>query len=437
MPAFIAILTILAAYLIGAIPFGYLIARMRGVNIFEHGSGNIGATNIGRVLGKPLGFLVFALDFAKGAVPVGAALFLKSHFAESIWTRGFVEVAAGLTAFLGHLFPIYLGFHGGKGVSTGAGALVVLLPIPAAVAFGVWAVILCATRLMSLASLVAVVVLWAVHLRSPASWQWLEPRTWFCLVAGGLVIIKHHANIGRLINGTENQLKDGFIMQQLTKTLHVLALGLWFGMAVFFTFVVAFSLFHSFETLAQEEERETWFPHGHLYQRKTTTLDAPKEQGTRAAGFAVGPIFVWYFALQGACGFVALATALAWQKRDPQRRVHQWRVYLLLAAVAFVLAGWPLERHVSRLRVPRNEATEAFLSNRTEENKTAMLEARTEFGRWHLASVLINLATIVCVTGAMALAGNLDSKASKEMTEREEMPAPPPDLGIKEGLPPA
>src|SRR5436853_729230 len=110
----VAFLTILAAYLIGAIPFGFLIARLRGVNIFEHGSGNIGATNVGRVLGRKLGILVLLLDFAKGAGPVALAVTLRSHFDDDLWTRGYVEVAAGLTAVLGHLFPIYLRFHGGK-----------------------------------------------------------------------------------------------------------------------------------------------------------------------------------------------------------------------------------------------------------------------------------------------------------------------------------
>src|SRR5476651_2000848 len=94
MPWLVAILTVLAAYLIGAIPFGYLVARMRGVNIFEHGSGNIGATNVGRVLGRPLGILVFALDFAKGAGPVALAIFLKGYFDDDLWRGGYVEVTA-------------------------------------------------------------------------------------------------------------------------------------------------------------------------------------------------------------------------------------------------------------------------------------------------------------------------------------------------------
>src|SRR5947209_20335094 len=96
----------LAGYLIGSIPFGYLVARARGVDIFAQGSGNIGATNVGRVLGWRYGALVFALDFTKGALPVAAALLLDP--------AGWATIATGLAAFLGHLFPVYLGFRGGK-----------------------------------------------------------------------------------------------------------------------------------------------------------------------------------------------------------------------------------------------------------------------------------------------------------------------------------
>src|SRR5881275_2821906 len=95
--------TILTAYLVGAIPFGYLVARWRGVDIFQAGSGNIGATNVGRVLGKKLGILVFLLDFAKGALPVAAALWLKQHMPpQDIVARGWLEVGTGLAVFLGH-----------------------------------------------------------------------------------------------------------------------------------------------------------------------------------------------------------------------------------------------------------------------------------------------------------------------------------------------
>src|SRR5260370_28616342 len=122
-------LTFLAAYFIGAIPFGYLVARSRGVDIMRQGSGNIGATNVGRVLGRGYGILVFVLDFLKGALPVVGA---KAVAPDGLLPPDSLPVAAGVAAFLGHLFPIYLRFRGGKGVATGAGAVAVVAAGPPA-----------------------------------------------------------------------------------------------------------------------------------------------------------------------------------------------------------------------------------------------------------------------------------------------------------------
>src|SRR5438067_13351603 len=113
--------TALLSYLIGAVPFGYAVARWRGVDILRQGSGNIGATNVGRVLGKRFGVLVFLLDFAKGVVPTAAAVWVKQLAAPSdryAWPLAGLEVFAGLAAFLGHVFPVYLRFRGGKGIAT-------------------------------------------------------------------------------------------------------------------------------------------------------------------------------------------------------------------------------------------------------------------------------------------------------------------------------
>ena len=426
MPWLLAILTVLAAYLVGAIPFGYLVARARGVNIFEHGSKNIGATNVGRVLGRKFGMLVFLLDFAKGAGPVAFVLSLKPHFDDALWNGGFVEVAAGLAAFLGHIFPIYLRFHGGKGVAAGFGAVLVLMPIPTLVAFGVWTVVLIASRLMSLASIVGVLILCVAHLWDPSA-DWINPRTWFCVVASAVVIVKHHANIGRLLKGNENQLKDSILMIQLTKSLHVLALGMWFGMAIFFTFVVAFSLFGSFDAAARQDPREPWFPAPTRFLEKRGDVEAMKEQGSRAAGHAIGPLFVWYFILQGACGFVALATAVPFLKQPSS--MHRWRVNLLIAAVALVLIGWPLERQVHALREPRNLTMDAYLADRTDEAKVnAKNEAHAEFFRWHSYSVMVNLACVICVTAAMALAGNLTGGV--QLSRPDDVPTLPPDVRV-------
>jgi hypothetical protein len=338
-----------------------------------------------------------------------------------------------MAAFVGHCFPVYLKFRGGKGIATGAGVVLVLLPVPMLIALCVWIVILCAARMVSLASIAAVVALGAAYLRQPGAWDWGEPRTWFCLVAGGLAIARHHENIVRLVKGTENQLKDNFAMHQLTKSLHVLALGLWFGMSVFFSFVVAFALFGGlppgtggFETLAQQEKRESWFPPTKMYSGDQDGVNGAKEQGTRAAGYVIGPIFTWYFALQGLCGFIALATALPWIKRAPGSRIHRWRVNLLIAAIALVLVGWWVERKVHELQIPRNRTTEIYLRDRADGAKREeMKEARVEFVNWHLGSIFLNLATIVCVSAAMALAGNLESENAKPAEQKPvEEPKP-------------
>src|SRR5262245_21234928 len=154
----LALCTFLLAYLVGAIPFGYLVGRWRGVDIFSQGSGNIGATNVGRVLGRRFGVLVFVLDFAKGALPAATAAWLvKSPVSQvgHLLPPGTLPVVVGLAAFLGHLFPIYIHFRGGKGVATGAGVVAVLLPGPALGAVLVWLALICATRYASLASMLA------------------------------------------------------------------------------------------------------------------------------------------------------------------------------------------------------------------------------------------------------------------------------------------
>src|SRR5918993_1639447 len=155
----IALLALVAAYLIGAIPFGWLVARSRGVDLFHAGSGNIGATNVGRVLGHRFGLLVFALDFAKGAVPVALAGLLPADAQLALGSPDALRVGIALCAFLGHLFPVYLRFRGGKGAATGAGTVFVLVPGPATLAILTFAAVVASTRTVSLGSIVAAVVL--------------------------------------------------------------------------------------------------------------------------------------------------------------------------------------------------------------------------------------------------------------------------------------
>jgi acyl-phosphate glycerol 3-phosphate acyltransferase len=381
--ALIAILLV-GAYLLGAVPFGYVLARWHGIDIFQHGSGNIGATNVGRVLGKRYGILVFVLDFAKGAIPTA----LAARFGpQADLPPGLLPVAAGLAAFLGHLFPVYLGFRGGKGVATGAGVVAVLLPWAAAAAFLTWLTLVAWTRYISLASVVAggaLCVFRVFGLPEPFA---VEHRilTVFCFVAAGLVLVRHKSNVSRLLQGTESRLPDSPTMRQLTKVLHIVAVGLAFGSGVFFSFVVALSLFHTFEGLGSlpPAERPAWLP---------VSADFDKEKGTRLAGFAVGPLFVPYFLLQGTCALIALATSLTWSRAEPTVRVHRLRFSVLTLALITILAGWPLLIRVSELRVLRYHPEPAVAE-----------AARAAFGTWHTISLLLNLVTVLLVAGAMIL----------------------------------
>src|SRR5262249_54252285 len=155
--------------------------------------------------------------------------------------------------------------------------------------------------------------------------------TLFCLLAASLVIARHHANIGRLVRGTENQLEDTPTMRLIGKIIHVLALGLWFGSIVFFTFVVAPNLFNTFLSIGEQDgaARPNWFVLPEQFDKDLAKWQQGDqllfkdrralghEQGFRAAGAAVGPMFDWYFLLQGACGLLAVATALNWSRAEP------------------------------------------------------------------------------------------------------------------------
>jgi len=433
------LLTLLASYLVGAVPFGYLVARARGIDILKLGSGNIGATNVGRALGRRFGVLVFALDFAKGALPVLAARLLPA----TDLPIDSLPAAAAVAAFLGHLFPIYLRFHGGKGVATGAGAVVVLVPPIAMSALLIWVVVLSCTRFVSLASLMAATLLCVLRLTNTPQ-PWAADHyvvTLFCLVGAGLILARHRTNVRRLLQGTENRVKDTPAMLQLGKTLHVLALGLWFGAAVFFT-IMALVLFQTFEQISREpaEKRPAWFPLPDVYAQTSPSEEFPNplrlEQGSRAAGAAVGPMFGWYYGLQGACGAVAAFIAVAWTYSFRGQKIHSARAILLVLALAAVGVGWWLERVVSDKRGPRNDLTDACLTlpegSRTEAIQQAKA-ARADFGRWHGYSLLVNFVTLGLVTVALALAANLPTRETTPVARNASEDNGHPALALRAG----
>ncbi len=198
-------LVAVAAYLLGSIPTGFLVARAKGIDIRKAGSGNIGATNALRVLGKPAGILVLLVDALKGwvAVSVVAMLIVEQFSSPDLLggDRVFAKIVASLFAVLGHNYPCWLGFKGGKGIATSAGVLTALVPWALLIILSVWIVLCVATRYVSIGSLAASATL-------PFA-TWLTTRNWTLTAVTGamgvLAIYKHKGNIQRLMNGTEPQ----------------------------------------------------------------------------------------------------------------------------------------------------------------------------------------------------------------------------------------
>ena len=431
----------LIAYLIGAIPFGFLVARARGVDIMAHGSGNIGATNVGRVLGMPYGILVFILDFAKGAIPVALAMVIGNYYYPTIrapfltplgysrdvinWKdlfgNGLLEVGVGLCAFLGHLFPIFLRFRGGKGVATGAGVVAVLMPIPTLAAALAWLVLTVSFRFMSLASIVAALVLCGTQL-SMTGCDVYNPRNWFCLLAAVLVLARHGGNLMRLQRGTENRLKETSLLHQIAKTLHVLAVGLWFGSVAFFI-LVGLTVFQSFDALTKPpaQDRESWLPLPDEFAvRKAGVIDGPQEQGRRLAGSVVRPIFPRYFLLQLICTIVALVPALAWAARSSGRWIHRGRCGVLLIGFMLIVVNMSMAGCVHEAQKTANQRVDDYLSDYLREKhprheqEVAMRIARGEFQVWHGASMIINVVTLLMATAAMGLAASLPRRKKEQ-----------------------
>lgn len=198
---------LLLAYLAGATPFGYLAGRWRGLDIRQHGSGNIGATNVIRVLGKGIGIPVFILDLLKGWLPVVGAVWWVSQapaFTPHPLLQQLTPVLAGLAAVAGHMAPVWLGFKGGKGVATSAGIMIGLAPWPLLVALVTWIVARQIWRYVSLASILAG---WALLLAVIGQSWWRGsfngPLLGLCLVLTALVTVRHRSNLRRIAEGTE------------------------------------------------------------------------------------------------------------------------------------------------------------------------------------------------------------------------------------------
>lgn len=193
---------ILASYLIGAIPFGLLVGRIAGIDVRREGSGNIGATNVSRLLGKKKGLLTLLCDVAKGFLPVwGAALLLP----ETAAARELIVVLCGLATVIGHMFPLYLKFKGGKGVATALGVFLFISPGSILITLIIFVAVVSGSGYVSVGSLAASALL--------PLWLWVldePPQVLMVAVVIALLIwFKHRSNIGRLQRGEEKGWKKG------------------------------------------------------------------------------------------------------------------------------------------------------------------------------------------------------------------------------------
>jgi glycerol-3-phosphate acyltransferase PlsY len=193
----------IVSYLLGSIPAGYLVGRMAGIDIRKAGSGNIGATNVTRVLGKRYGYPVFAVDFLKGFGAVKISILITTHVRPEWSSPDLFGITAAVSSVIGHSFPVWLRFKGGKGVATSAGALFGLMPLAALVGALIWFVTFKLTRYVSVASITAAVALPIIIFVMTSLNQTHRKGLFYssiCLAA--VVVLRHRSNLGGLMRGT-------------------------------------------------------------------------------------------------------------------------------------------------------------------------------------------------------------------------------------------
>ena len=191
----IFLFVVLVAYLIGSIPTGYWLGKLwKGIDVRQHGSGNLGATNVFRVLGTGPGVITLLIDILKGAIPVLLVKHLYPQFMN-------LPIAAGIAAIVGHTTSMFVGFRGGKGVATSAGVFAALLPLPTAIAVGVFALSFALSRMVSISSILAALALsLAAFILSPE-----RGLAYTAAAVACLVIWTHRGNIRRILDGTESR----------------------------------------------------------------------------------------------------------------------------------------------------------------------------------------------------------------------------------------
>jgi len=203
---FLALAVCCLGYLFGSFPAGYFAGRIAGTDVRSAGSGNIGATNVLRVLGKPWGYTVFFIDAFKGFAAVRVAFFLAERLTVARPQAVYFAIFAAVMCVVGHTFPIWLRFKGGKGVATSVGAIFGLMPVAAVTIFLIWAIVFEITRYVSVASIIAalscpVAVAFYIH------WKIIEGAglLYFSILMAIFIVWRHRSNFSRLLKGTEQR----------------------------------------------------------------------------------------------------------------------------------------------------------------------------------------------------------------------------------------
>ena len=200
------VLVIITGYILGSLPFSFWLGKFKGVDLRRIGSGNIGATNLARVLGARWGLIAFILDLGKGLLAVVLAGYIFYMFKDNVVSVSLLKITGGIMSIFGHNWSMWVNFKGGKGVATSAGVFLGLAPISLLLAMAVWVVVFVLFRYVSLASIVSSISL--------PIWMWAGigekvalPIIIFSCIVTVLIIIRHRSNIKRLIEGKENRFK--------------------------------------------------------------------------------------------------------------------------------------------------------------------------------------------------------------------------------------
>jgi acyl phosphate:glycerol-3-phosphate acyltransferase len=203
---YLAFLIVVVSYLLGSVPNGYIVGKVAGVDIRKSGSGNIGATNVLRVLGKKYGYAVFFLDALKGFAVVRICLALVSNAPAARPYADFFALLGAVVCVVGHVFPIWLKFKGGKGVATSAGVIIGLMPLAAIIVFPIWFIVFEICRYVSVASMCAAISL-PITVALFLKFKVMDSVVllYFSLALAVVVIWRHRSNFSRLLNGTEQR----------------------------------------------------------------------------------------------------------------------------------------------------------------------------------------------------------------------------------------